>query len=676
MMPPAADGHGYEATASSPTTPVPSIEKYVAPDQNDISPQGPVSVSASASASAVPIRPKGPSLLTQQLAEARGIPPVVTGQSLDTSSHSNPRLQHSPYDPATGSHPKQAPTTLGSDTRPLKTNDDPEYCDDSDGSSLTPRASPRAVPMATTAAIPPISLPPRVADALLSRTLGASDIGDVEHKLNGHMDLFRSSGRGNYTSDRSDKERRPDDSPFNNIRSYSGTSAPPTTSTTMGSDRDPHALYGGQDPGTVAEHRSPARPRKPDHRVSVGPEKAWSIGTDDLNNDQDGQVEKAIAEVLAGVEPNARSRKASHSLRFFKEGLPEEKLRRKESRLGPKEKLLASDDTVVDRHRGSLHSDDQSRSLQPSPGQTEEFPGRITRTRTFPLPSTDTQHHDAEPLDYFQTKPKNSDHIPSQSPLEEKPKVAAKGAAIIEYDTIKEGDEEAHEGSSDAAVEDGDLSGEEKISSAVFVPHKGPHAVPERPQESELDSDIPGKPHQRSGDGTSWLVKADEPEVDDPGTPEVVAEDKVREAPHHRLGVEHGTISAEPATRPSPVPTTFSMDHDFAQQDQTKPPQLVSPGYEDHVHDHQLSPEQPLDAIELIPYRHQVGGHTTIWRFSKRAVCKQLNNRENEFYEKIERYHRDLLPFLPRYVACLYIYIYRKYILSCYAISDMILMLI
>jgi hypothetical protein len=29
-------------------------------------------------------------------------------------------------------------------------------------------------------------------------------------------------------------------------------------------------------------------------------------------------------------------------------------------------------------------------------------------------------------------------------------------------------------------------------------------------------------------------------------------------------------------------------------------------------------------------------------------VCKQLNNRENEFYEKIEKYHRDLLAFLPR----------------------------
>lgn len=56
----------------------------------------------------------------------------------------------------------------------------------------------------------------------------------------------------------------------------------------------------------------------------------------------------------------------------------------------------------------------------------------------------------------------------------------------------------------------------------------------------------------------------------------------------------------------------------------------------------------PLGAVELKPYRHQVGGHTTVFRFSRRAVCKQLNNRENEFYERIERRHPDMLLFLPR----------------------------
>lgn len=60
-------------------------------------------------------------------------------------------------------------------------------------------------------------------------------------------------------------------------------------------------------------------------------------------------------------------------------------------------------------------------------------------------------------------------------------------------------------------------------------------------------------------------------------------------------------------------------------------------------------PKAPIGAVELKPYNHQVGGHTTVFRFSKRAVCKQLTNRENEFYEVIERQHPDLLKFLPRY---------------------------
>ena len=52
--------------------------------------------------------------------------------------------------------------------------------------------------------------------------------------------------------------------------------------------------------------------------------------------------------------------------------------------------------------------------------------------------------------------------------------------------------------------------------------------------------------------------------------------------------------------------------------------------------------------VVLEPYKHQIGGHSTIFRFSRRAVCKQLNNRENEFYERIEQRHPDMLKFLPR----------------------------
>ena len=61
--------------------------------------------------------------------------------------------------------------------------------------------------------------------------------------------------------------------------------------------------------------------------------------------------------------------------------------------------------------------------------------------------------------------------------------------------------------------------------------------------------------------------------------------------------------------------------------------------------------EAPVGAVELKPYRHQVGGHTTVFRFSRRAVCKQLNNRENQFYERIERRHPEMLRFLARWVG-------------------------
>ena len=61
-------------------------------------------------------------------------------------------------------------------------------------------------------------------------------------------------------------------------------------------------------------------------------------------------------------------------------------------------------------------------------------------------------------------------------------------------------------------------------------------------------------------------------------------------------------------------------------------------------------PLAPLGTVELKPYNHQVGGHTTVFRFSRRAVCKSLSNRENEFYENVERRHPELLKFLPRCV--------------------------
>ena len=62
--------------------------------------------------------------------------------------------------------------------------------------------------------------------------------------------------------------------------------------------------------------------------------------------------------------------------------------------------------------------------------------------------------------------------------------------------------------------------------------------------------------------------------------------------------------------------------------------------------------EYPL-AVELKPFTNKVGGHTAIFRFSKRAVCKTLVNRENRWYETMEITNSRLLKFMPKYIGVL-----------------------
>lgn len=62
--------------------------------------------------------------------------------------------------------------------------------------------------------------------------------------------------------------------------------------------------------------------------------------------------------------------------------------------------------------------------------------------------------------------------------------------------------------------------------------------------------------------------------------------------------------------------------------------------------------QYPL-AVELQPFENKVGGHTAIFKFSHRAVCKALVNRENRWYENIEKEHPELLKFMPKYIGVL-----------------------
>lgn len=62
--------------------------------------------------------------------------------------------------------------------------------------------------------------------------------------------------------------------------------------------------------------------------------------------------------------------------------------------------------------------------------------------------------------------------------------------------------------------------------------------------------------------------------------------------------------------------------------------------------------DYPL-AVELRPFKNKVGGHTAIFRFLRRAVCKALMNRENMWYETVELRVPELLEFMPKYIGVL-----------------------
>ncbi|KAJ7904230.1 hypothetical protein B0H14DRAFT_2554287 [Mycena olivaceomarginata] len=79
---------------------------------------------------------------------------------------------------------------------------------------------------------------------------------------------------------------------------------------------------------------------------------------------------------------------------------------------------------------------------------------------------------------------------------------------------------------------------------------------------------------------------------------------------------------------PSYASHPFTHPHD--ETDETK--------YGDGLLDLDLDvSEEHLPHIPLRPFRNQVGGHSAIYKFTKRAVCKPLVSRENLFYESVER---------------------------------------
>ncbi|TLD25113.1 hypothetical protein PspLS_06237 [Pyricularia sp. CBS 133598] len=661
--------------AAAPSTPAQNQQHGAGTADQNKKPRGPV----------LP-RPTGPSLLTQALASARGIlsntsNPVIAqpdpnrvlshspgnqGPTSPSSTSSSSPLHQPQSAPPTlppgSSHTSPSPTATPISTSPHKTND------------ARSDAAPHGLSNSLTTQT---GLPPRSsvmsASTVVSTLTVTGSLPATSPKLHLHAGYNVLDSSGLDARSRAINGRRPknadrvgsSDYPDSTHISLRAPSAP-TLSSSAGAKpqstspsvqpRPNFTTKQGADSALV-DDRNLTRKQSMEHKVSVGPEKIWSIGSGESDSLEDGQVEKSVTEVISGVEHNNRSRKASHSLRFFKEGLPEERNKKKDSSKhtghvwDPTSPSLEAPATIPE------HSLVESDVVHPGPPLSPkcvdphtDILHQIQRSTSVKKAKEKDAIKKGTGNDYFADvesvfNPKFADRrqdIPQPNEYEVLPEPALE----LEKEVPRERRKSSDSTLSTRSTDDGDDSGEEKISSAVFVPHQAPQEQIGTPTDPV---NIPGQANgQRiSPRADGWLVKADEPEVDrrDEAGDEAGALTLSGSDP---TSATQGS-SLEPSVPKPPPQGTSAIDFAAPRGDLNGQPQQLqtSINYED-----QPSP-QPLEAIELIPYKHQVGGHTTLWRFSKRAVCKQLNNRENEFYERIERDVRDLLAFLPRYIGVL-----------------------
>lgn len=258
--------------------------------------------------------------------------------------------------------------------------------------------------------------------------------------------------------------------------------------------------------------------------------------------------------------------------------------------------------------------------------------------------------------------------------------------AVVDEEVILSGS------GSDHHDEDDDEDGEDEIATATYYPHTTPSIsrtpsstnVP-RKKDFEVEPDVfrretiefepePTRPNPRRQDSTSEFdlaIQKDGEEHRYHGTrrapPSIIddGESSGYQSYAESSGYSDSGMSDYDESLFDESESWSVRDEDFENPDVTPTSRKKSWGYpptspqkphrpheHHHHHSHHHHPPHgdtaPLNAVELKPYKHQVGGHTALFRFSKKAVCKSLSNKENEFYEAIETRHKELLKFLPK----------------------------
>ncbi|KAJ5607295.1 hypothetical protein N7537_003914 [Penicillium hordei] len=394
-----------------------------------------------------------------------------------------------------------------------------------------------------------------------------------------------------------------------------------------------------------------------------------------------GRVDSSIEANLTNAEPasNVRSRKSSHYLGLFKENTTSSPDRKRREDRGRPQDETELRDRIMD-HEQEPHRLEQATSLRKSTSLSA-----LNDAPSFqPPPQPELPHtiHDEVPSKHHPTAlPRNlleeirnfhltpggrhgssfSKSIPTQ--YSERSRDYFKKDLHVEV-SPSDSFEEEERGSGQFGVEEEE---NEQISSAVYFPHERtvPDEVDGLQQFPDGPLDVqPGQVSATEKGHEQMLVPQERSDSPEKEISHVDISFRSKNESKILYGDIHSPRENLPQTPLSAISESGDSIYDTEIEPQTADESIQSVDEAENLtatptQSSQLlsrpqpPPPGPLGAVELKPYRHQVGGHTTVFRFSRRAVCKQLNNRENEFYERIERRHPDMLVFLPKYIGVL-----------------------
>ncbi|EME40762.1 hypothetical protein DOTSEDRAFT_47051 [Dothistroma septosporum NZE10] len=352
------------------------------------------------------------------------------------------------------------------------------------------------------------------------------------------------------------------------------------------------------------------------------------------STDEDLGVDKIIDAQLPQPEQSMadkRSRKASHYLGLFRENEAEEKKEHDKKRAG-------RSNTVS---RSQLAKDIQSYT----PGVAEDVEAIEDGDEV-----TVSKQHMSQQLPWGLLE-----EIRNRQQLQPIPAKKISCPKNVTADSERR----MHEKLRQSVKSDEDDSDQEHISSATYYPHQGvtvadsptgDNAAERKAKEQADEEVIPTE--LRSNDvqvslqsegARNFLQGATrvQPAAEFKALPQPAITDDCRASDSEYESDAYGYDS-----------TASGEDEDEANTTPTATPKIKAA---DEPH----QAPAPIGAVELKPYKHQVGGHSAVYRFSRRAVCKQLNSKENMFYETVEKHHPNLLGFMPRYIGVLNV-TYRK----------------